>query len=108
MYLCDVSIVMQQIINRAGEGIADTDGAGHSIDGVCNLHRPFWTIIKRATKTVVRGCPTLSPPSPNPVSSHPTDYPLWPPNLHSKMWSSNLCNIRRPPPSITYVVAQLT
>ena len=69
MYVCiDVSIMIQ-IINRVVEGIAATNGAGRSKHGTLDLHRPIWIIKKHATKKVARGRPTLSPWSPNPISS---------------------------------------
>ena len=66
MNVCDVSICTK-IINRIGEGIAATNGASRSADGVCDLHPPIW-IRKKARKKTVKGRPTLS---------------LWPPNSES-------------------------
>ena len=41
-YIHTLVSILHQIIKRAGEGIAVTDGAGRSEKGACDLHRPIW------------------------------------------------------------------
>ena len=68
MYVCiQLVAILHQIIKRAGEGIAATDGAGRLEEGACDLHRQI-SIRKSARKKKlsevaqlwVDGHPTLS------------------------------------------------
>ena len=68
MYVClRLVAILHQIIKRAGEGIAATDGAGRLEEGACDLHRQI-SIRKSARKKKlsevaqlwVDGHPTLS------------------------------------------------
>ena len=54
MYVCMYAwlvSICNEIIIRPGEEIADTDGAGHVLNGACNLHRSISIHKKRALKT---------------------------------------------------------
>ena len=55
MYCMMMSVsICNQIIIRPREEIADTDSAGHVLNGACDLHRSISTHKKRATKTQPR------------------------------------------------------
>ena len=48
---CGLVSICNQIIIRPGEEIVDTDGAGHVLNGACNLHRSISIHKKPALKT---------------------------------------------------------